>query len=268
MAICRSWKRKFSTFTSRVALILIWVFSLLIQLPNFIYYEEFKHNTTLQIVSMCGPDWPNYNLQRSYFVIALFIFCYALPLLVILVCYLLIAIRVWTRNSPGLTANSSGVIQKSKIKVVKMFAIIVSLFACSWLPQYVIRFVMYFNPPSMEQLRTLTNYLIPFLQWLALSNSAINPIIYCMFSKKFRRGFRTILWCRGKYSRAVKKNKTLNTKYLTTDNSESGEICVPKDGRRPHRMYSPAKFMSVEFSNGHMTVSFRKDDEDTSTSCS
>lgn len=267
MAICNTWRRKlFTTFTCRVALVMIWVVSSVVQLPVFIYYEEFPA-VPPYTVRMCGTDWPSYNLQRGYFVIALFLLCYALPLLLILVCYMMITIRVWNRHAPGHSANSSGVIQKSKIKVVKMFAMVVTLFALSWLPQYVIRFVYYYSANLTHELvNTLSIYVIPALQWLGLSNSCINPLIYCLFNKKYRRGFKTVLRCRrlgNGLNRVLKHQSTLN-KSMTADTISASAL--PDTSRRPTRLYSPAKFMSVEYSNGHMTVSFRKEDEDISTS--
>ncbi|XP_069124062.1 neuropeptide SIFamide receptor-like [Argopecten irradians] len=260
MAICNTWRRKlFTTFTSRVALFMIWAVAAVVQLPVFIYHEEFVGDPPYTI-KMCGTHWPTYDLQRGYFVIALFLFCYALPLVLILVCYMMITIRVWNRHVPGHSANSSGVIQKSKIKVVKMFAMVVTLFTLSWLPQYVIRFVFYYSPNLTRDddiVITLSKYVIPALQWLGLSNSCINPLIYCLFNKKYRRGFKTLLRCYryGDASHQVLKHQSTINGTALTDST-----------RRPTRMYSPAKFMSVEYSNGHMTVSFRKEDEDTSTS--
>ncbi len=36
---------------------------------------------------------------------------------------------------------------------------------------------------------------MPVAQWLGSANSCVNPIIYCLFSKKFRQGFTVIVHC-------------------------------------------------------------------------
>jgi len=39
----------------------------------------------------------------------------------------------------------------------------------------------------------LTQTVIPLAQWIGLSSCAVNPVVYCLFSAKFRDGFRQLL---------------------------------------------------------------------------
>ena len=233
---------------------------MVIAIPIAVFYEEFDRDTGYQVIPLCNQNWPNFDLQRSYFVVCLFLVCYSIPLTIIVICYMSITIRVWRRRAPGI-ANNSGIIQKSKVKVIKMFAIVVSLFAFSWLPLYALFFKLYFSPPAYgsPEFDIIFNIMVPVFQWLGLSNSSINPLVYCKFSKKYRHGFKTLVKCQTHES-VFKRNtthiSTNETKFAPIESSSSGN-----SSRRQFRLYSPAKFMCVQYANGHMTVTFRKDDE-------
>lgn len=121
--------------------------------------------------------------------------CYLLPLVLISVCYLLIWRRVCCRTLPGEPqAQNQQVIHRSKMKVIKMLMVVIILFACSWLPLYVIfTRVKLGGPLSPGFEETFIHAFLPIAQWLGASNSCINPILYAFFNKKFRAGFKAVL---------------------------------------------------------------------------
>ena len=169
---------------------------------------------------MCVQDWPSKSARKAYVIGALFLGCYALPLVVICFCYVLIGIKVWTRDSPGDTNSSSHLIHKSRVKVVKMIAVVVIIFASSWLPLYVVNLYLTFEDEtgsSQLQENVVNPIVIPVAQWLGSSNSGMNPIIYCFFSRKFREGFKDAAMCfryRGTTPRTLMYTRPcLNSKY-------------------------------------------------------
>lgn len=258
MAICNTWQSRITKFASRIIILSIWVLAISIAVPLAIYYEKFENITSLQVIPMCHQIWPDYDSQRIYFVVALFLFCYASPLVLIMLCYTLIVIRVWTRHAPGIASNT-GIIKKSRIKVIKMFAVVVSMSALLWLPLYVLYFFLYFDPPSMTShiMSVISNVMVPVFQWMALSSSSINPIIYCIFSKRYRNGLHKIIYCRS-YVRRLRFRRSFNsatTKYVPADGFSGNSY----DSRRLKRQYSPARLISVDYSNGLVTVTFRRD---------
>ncbi|KAJ8318926.1 hypothetical protein KUTeg_004017 [Tegillarca granosa] len=226
--------------------------------PLVVYYEKFDNVTSLQVIPMCHQLWPDFDSQRIYFVVALFLFCYASPLILIMLCYTLIVIRVWTRHAPGIASNT-GIIKKSRVKVIKMFAVVVSMSALLWLPLYVLYFFLYFDPPSITSsiMSVISNIMVPIFQWMALSSSSINPIIYCIFSKRYRNGLHKLIYCRS-YVRRLRLHRSFHsatTKYVPADGFSGNSY----DSRRLKRPYSPARLISVDYSNGLVTVTFRRD---------
>lgn len=91
--------------------------------------------------------WPSERAAKAYFLGVNLGLQYLLPLSVIIFFYILLFIKIWRRKLPKIMRHSSDdtlsdwntrIVEKSKIKVLKMLIAIVSLFALSWLPLYVI----------------------------------------------------------------------------------------------------------------------------------
>ncbi|XP_042222755.1 neuropeptide SIFamide receptor-like [Homarus americanus] len=193
MAICYPMKCQITSRTCRSIIVVIWVFSLTITLPWAIFFNlEPIPETDLHV---CTDRWPDEQSGNLYFVLANLIMCYLLPLTAISVCYILIWRKVWRRKLPG-EQQDVGVammMQRSKIKVIKMLLVVVILFALSWLPLYAIfaRLKLGVAPTEMEN--HIIHILAPIAQWLGASNSCINPVLYAFFNDKFRSGFKAIL---------------------------------------------------------------------------
>lgn len=152
--------------------------------------------------AICRQAWPKGGVQeRDYFLGATFVTCYCLPLTLISVCYILITWRVWFRKPLGVTVTSTstsspdgGVVQRSKVKVVRMLLILTAIFAASWLPLYAIMLVCYYGYPDTV-CPNIYATLQPIFQWLGASNSCVNPVIYCFASNKWRAEFRKVMPC-------------------------------------------------------------------------
>ncbi|KAL3877113.1 hypothetical protein ACJMK2_034868 [Sinanodonta woodiana] len=163
--------------------------------PWAVYFTLEEHHTGLQTIHYCYENWPSEKAMKIYFLAAIFLCCYSVPLSLIVFCYSLIGIKVWRRHAPGVKNTSMGIVHKSKVKAVQMLSVVVILFAFSWLPMYAIRLHSYFGTGTTSSLRQITEVIFPIAQWLGSSNSAMNPIIYCFFSKKFRTGFKDAITC-------------------------------------------------------------------------
>ncbi|KAL4240171.1 Vasopressin receptor [Mactra antiquata] len=161
-------------------------------IPWAVFYQQKIYRSPLQEFPYCNENWPDEADGKYFFLGAIFLCCYSVPLVLIVACYFLIGVRVWRRRAPGEKNTSLGVVQKSKVKTVKMLAIVVVSFAFSWLPLYVIRLINFYGVSPV-----IVNEVInPIAQWLGSSNSGMNPIIYCFFSKRYRNGFKdTITSC-------------------------------------------------------------------------
>ena len=78
--------------------------------------------------------------------------------------------------------------EKNRRKVAKMVAIVVILFAVSWLPIHILMTWMAFDPLFK---RTLPMYYFKvFANTLSYTNSCVNPFVYSFLGDGFRRAFR------------------------------------------------------------------------------
>jgi len=129
---------------ARIIIVLIWSFAASIMSPWAVFYQQREledpvetgntSNVTTQptttatsglgggvqqVMYVCEqrwPDWPSKRMERSYFLAAIFVTCYTIPLVVISVCYALIARRVCNRSGLGLhDGGGQTVVQRSKV---------------------------------------------------------------------------------------------------------------------------------------------------------
>ena len=79
---------------------------------------------------------------------------------------------------------------------MKMLVVVVVVFAFCWLPLYAVNVRIFFGAPldvDDAEFALLTGTVIPVAQCIGLSSCAVNPVVYCLFSAKFRDGFRQLL---------------------------------------------------------------------------
>ncbi|CAD6992154.1 unnamed protein product, partial [Ceratitis capitata] len=76
---------------------------------------------------------------------------------------------------------------RTETKATKTLAIIVGLFIICWLPFFTIYVIRAFCQDCIDPL------LFSILFWLGYCNSAVNPMIYALFSKDFRSAFKVII---------------------------------------------------------------------------
>ncbi len=128
----------------------------------------------------CRFVYDNENTQKAY-VLLLFILTFMLPLLLQTTFYLSIALKIRSLKN-SLSVN--------KIRVIKMLAILLLLFAICWLPIKLFFVVIIFNKQLLDFQTSTQYYVYVFTffiaHFLSMFNSCINPIVYCFMSKTFR----------------------------------------------------------------------------------
>lgn len=173
LAICFPMDWHMSRRMVRWTIACIWLFSLTISLPWAIYFNllPFPIETTpgqLLFVNVCAEDWPSERIGTWYFVLANLIFCYLLPAVIIILCYLGIWYKIERRNIPGDRPKGLKIeliMQKSRLKVVKMMMVVVVIFLLSWLPLYLMFARIKLVKDKSEWEEWLISTLMPLAQW-------------------------------------------------------------------------------------------------------
>lgn len=209
-------------------------------IPWALFFDLVNIYSDAPDIQLCVEVWPDSLDGSLFFLIANMVFCYFLPMGLIMLCYVLIYIKVWRRNIPTDTkdAQMERMQQKSKVKVVKMLVAVVILFVLSWLPLYAIFARIKLGgeiEPWEEEILVIVT---PIAQWLGASNSCINPILYAFFNKKFRRGFVAIIKSRKCCGRlryyetvAMMSSSTSMRKssHFYNNNSSTRKLTQPQD---------------------------------------
>ncbi|NXT64508.1 AA3R protein, partial [Chaetops frenatus] len=110
------------------------------------------------------------------------------PLLIMCALYAEIFHIIRTKLSQGTGVRGAGAFYGQEFKTAKSLALVLFLFAISWLPLCIINCVFYFYPESQ---------IPPYLMYLAIllshANSAMNPVVYAYKIKKFKTTYLLIL---------------------------------------------------------------------------
>ena len=235
--------RNRSLKTTTFAIVAIWLISFsVISLPLF-FVIEFKEET-----SACFIDWfktPSLFLWRQVYTISLTMFTYVVPLSIISWTYVQIGGRIAqsTGFNKEIERKRSSTIYgnvtrrklkngsnrlKENTKAKRILTPLVVTFAVSMLPINVFRLVALYWPRVFlfKYFWILHNVLVIF----TTANSAVNPLIYSVVSREFRRGFLVLLFQGKQKFRGLKS--LYSTAFQESDNGYDVTFC-PKDWPKP-----------------------------------
>ncbi|XP_029018341.1 neuropeptide Y receptor Y8b [Betta splendens] len=186
---------------SYMAVALTWMVACLISVP-FLSYSVLSlpfHNLSVPFpVSdrpLCVEQWPSVQ-QRQAYTTSLLVFQYALPLVLIMACYLHIYLRLRTRRDAVERGRSAGERRhKGAVRINTMLAAIVAAFAVSWLPLNAFNAVFDWHH---EAIPTCSHDAIfSFCHLTAMASTCVNPVIYGFLNGNFQKQLKsTLLRCR------------------------------------------------------------------------
>ncbi|XP_029010699.1 relaxin-3 receptor 1 [Betta splendens] len=132
-----------------------------------------------------GPSWlALYHLQKI-------LVAFVLPMLIVTVCYLLL-LRFVRRRS----MNHQQV--KRRSRVTRSVTIVVLSFFICWMPNQAITFwgvLVKFNVVNWDQTYYMAHtFVYPVTVCLAHTNSCLNPVLYCLMRREFRKKIKDLFW--------------------------------------------------------------------------
>ncbi|XP_076322000.1 neuropeptide receptor 15-like [Tachypleus tridentatus] len=135
---------------------------------------------------------------------------YLVPLIIQIVLYIGIGRRLFRPEmfqsvEPVLRRDNLVVTMNARRGVVKMLIAGVSVYFISLSPHQVL---LFYNTFSQTPFQETWTYLI-FVNIMVYASSACNPLLYSIFSLKFRGKFRTILFCRKESIREPSRTLTV-----------------------------------------------------------
>ncbi|KAF4795955.1 Orexin receptor type 2 [Turdus rufiventris] len=227
-AICHPLMFKSTAKRARNSIIIIWIVSCIIMIPQAIVMEcssvfpGLANKTTL--FTVCDEHWGAEVYPKMYHM-CFFLVTYMAPLCLMVLAYLQIFRKLWCRQIPGTSSvvqkkwkpqqpsaqpRGLGQSTKSKIsavaaeikqirarrKTARMLMVVLLVFALCYLPISILnvlkRVLGMFN--HADDRETVYAW-FTFSHWLVYANSAANPIIYNFLSGKFREEFKAAFSC-------------------------------------------------------------------------
>ncbi|XP_053121510.1 neuropeptide S receptor isoform X2 [Hemicordylus capensis] len=181
---------------AKVLIVVAWSLSFLFSIPTLIIFgKQQLSNGEVQ----CWATWPDDSYWIPYMTTVAFL-VYFIPLIIISVIYFIVIRTIWTKSKAHaiIVTNRAdgkfcasythrGLISKAKIKAIKYSVVIVLAFVLCWSPYFLFDILDNFSvlPETKERF-----YAAVIIQNLPVLNSAINPIIYCVFSNTLFISFR------------------------------------------------------------------------------
>ncbi|OWF40988.1 rhodopsin, GQ-coupled-like [Mizuhopecten yessoensis] len=137
----------------------------------------------------CTFDYLTKTVSNRIYIIGMYVFAFALPLVLIIVSYIMIisSIRKHAREMANMAdkmnAEEADKHEKTKaeIKITKIAMTLISLFILSWSPYATIALIAQFGDPSF-----VTPLMSEMPVMLAKSSAMHNPIVYALSHPKFR----------------------------------------------------------------------------------
>ncbi|XP_060136435.1 neuropeptide S receptor isoform X3 [Zootoca vivipara] len=208
---------------AKILIVVAWGLAFLFSIPTLIIFGKRQlSNGEVQ----CWAAWPDDSYWIPYMTTVAFL-VYFIPLIIISVIYFIVIRTIWVKSKAHavIVSNCSdgkfcasfthrGLISKAKIKAIKYSVVIILAFVLCWSPYFLFDILDNFSvfPETKERF-----YAAVIIQNLPSLNSAINPIIYCVFSN-------TLSFCR----QTRRKSGNLGTFRERTEGQEMQAVSTPE----------------------------------------
>ncbi|XP_073532713.1 neuropeptide S receptor isoform X2 [Phyllobates terribilis] len=178
---------------AKVLIVVAWTLSFLFSIPTLIIFGKYK---LANGETQCWALWPDESYWKPYMTIVSFL-VYFIPLIIISVIYFIVIRTIWSKSKAHAVIISNctdgkfcasyshrGLISKAKMKAIKYSLVVILAFVLCWSPYFLFDILDNYELLPMTKERIYASVII---QNLPVLNSAVNPIIYCVFSNKHCR---------------------------------------------------------------------------------
>ncbi|XP_073481949.1 vertebrate ancient opsin-like [Aquarana catesbeiana] len=231
-----------------LGILVSWVYSLFWTLPPLFGWSNYGPEGP---GTTCSVNWHSRDVTNTSYIVCLFVFCLALPFIVIVYCYgrLLFAIK----QISGVTKVTA---RTREQRVLIMVIVMVICFLLCWLPYGIMALIATFGRPGLI---TPSASIIPSV--LAKSSTVYNPIIYIFMNKQFYRCFIALLHCSRAPQNSSNKGSSKTTKICLatrrlpenlTCNAASSKFPTSEEDKNSNADTKPATYCQEETKTLHL----------------
>lgn len=189
--------RRFPRFrNARLLSFILWLSSMIFMIPVAILWkvtDQFKPGK-FQCFASFGDLLGDYKNDITFLYTYLFFLKYLIPLCLITVLYGLVSRKLWRHKVPGdrlVSRDFDSKRRQGTKKIVRTLVVVTAAFAICWLPAQSYYLTLAFN---FELHDRLPRFVMFVCNWCGHSNSAVNPWLYMLLSKKFRRVLNDMMY--------------------------------------------------------------------------
>ncbi|MBN3296221.1 putative G-protein coupled receptor 19 [Amia ocellicauda] len=169
---------KVSREKAKKMIIASWVFDAAFVSPCFFFYGSVQDK-------QCNFFLPDTWEGIVYGVVHLLL-GFLVPSVLILLFYQKVVKYIWRIGTDGRTVRRTmNIVPRTKVKTIKMFLMLNSVFLLSWLPFYVAQL---WHPRESNSRQGALVFMA--ITWISFSSSASKPTLYSIYNANFRRGMK------------------------------------------------------------------------------
>ncbi len=194
-------------FGAAIALISIWIISLLMASPLLIFNvrQRVELLPGMVLYHVCVEN-PGMRYEKAAYSIASMVFQYIVPIAIVTVAHARICnklkYRMINQNVSHVSANVNSFQKRKnerearrKRKTNMLLVMIAVIFISSWLPLNVFNILADFHGSLLQHIDR-RNLVFPICHLLVLSSACMNPVLYGWLNDNFRKEFVSVLCCR------------------------------------------------------------------------
>uniref|UniRef100_A0A8C5J094 Probable G-protein coupled receptor 19 n=1 Tax=Junco hyemalis TaxID=40217 RepID=A0A8C5J094_JUNHY len=124
--------------------------------------------------------------QGSAYSIIHLLLVFMIPSFFIILFYQKVIKYIWRIGTDGMTVRrTTNIVPRAKVKTIKMFLMLNSMFFLSWLPFFLVQL---WHPQETDYRESSLLFLA--ITWISFSSSASKPTLYSIYNANFRRGMK------------------------------------------------------------------------------
>ncbi len=225
--ICKPWlASKYPTLPKKLTffnLLFAWAYALAWSMVPFIGWRGYAAVAS----GNCVFQWNPVQNNRRVYIISLFVFCFTIPVITIVVCFIVVQITLYKmrKYATKMCGSNSIVVEdnkKAEKKYMKMSFVIAVVFILVWTPYAVVAIfeLIGYDIENKKHGKLLND----IASIIAKSSTIWNPFIYTVAKQSFRRSVRRnfarlILAVTGK-KRVMTQNKRAGRETMTGEETE------------------------------------------------
>ncbi|KAJ8924374.1 hypothetical protein NQ315_007170, partial [Exocentrus adspersus] len=223
--------RCFNKTTTVIVIIGLWLTSLSLFSPILWIYtlrvDEYYLTSENVTIAVCIEDWTEFLISQHSLGIVWFVFMFAVPGVIMLFAYSMMGRTLCAVMPPFDNNESTCTQQRNKVirgrkRVACILLLLAFVFAVCWLPLHIMNLMR--DTGTSTGNKFLSEVKV-YLLLLGHANSALNPIIYCALSRKFRNSIKNLFCVQMPFRRRrrlVNNLKLLCLLFQWADSSGSG----------------------------------------------